>query len=274
MKKLSYIVLFIFASATFELHASLVKYSFSGVVTGVENNAQVIWDPSTILGATIEGYYLLDLDLLGYGREETSWYYWWNIDNRAGALSSFLQVNGQQYQITADNDFNSMYMDWQTNEYIEVTDGPVFDGGFISDSLTLVDQELFTETVTNGEIFQRQRLQINFNDPVQDFVAFPSDFSDTNPPLLDREFQWFDNDFANSEKQGNGTFDFRRIFTDDEFNSQSLIDSILNFRLTQVSAVQIPEPNRIGLILIVLAVMGTRAYKGNRQRRKNSRTSC
>lgn len=247
-----FLVLILFSVSA---HSALVKFSFIGQVTSAENDAALIWDPDAIIGTSVQGYFLLNTSFLVSGRQETGYYYWWNIDNGPGALTSSFTALGELYLLTAVNDYYAMY-GWRTDEFIGVNNGPDFDSGPIADSLFLRDQGLFETTVSHGELWQRQRLSIDFWDFINNFLTFPDGFSDDNPPRLDQEFVWFDDDPQSSEQYGTGVFDYRQSLYGNQ-DLQRLIDSRLDFRLTQVSSsiVTVSEPSILWLLMTGLGLL-------------------
>ena len=76
MLKRNVIILFTLMMS-FSSSAALVKFSFEGKVTDIDNIVGSFWD-SSVIGAKISGYMIMDTERAIGGREETS-YYWLSL---------------------------------------------------------------------------------------------------------------------------------------------------------------------------------------------------
>lgn len=234
--------------------AAMVRYNFSGAVTSVQNQQQVMWDAEALLGSAVTGWIELDTSVELWGSLETSWYWWVNNDYGPGALSSQVSFGRYTYELSPDYDYHPDF-GFLTNEYIEVTNGPAFDEVPIGDRLNLVDSErrVVPEEMS---VNQSSSLEIRFLDYVHDFLHFPDGLSEETPNLQ-QEFIWSDMDLDDPDQSGTGSFSFSRRA--DESAGLAGIDSQLDFVLTEVSSTlvteNIPEPAPLGLLGLGLLLM-------------------
>ena len=258
MPRFTQVGLLIICTMCLPLNAALMKISFSGVVTSVENNATIFWDPSSTLNKSITGFMLFDTSLAeGKGREETSFYWWWNNDNGPGVLTSQFNLAGVDYFLTGLHDYSTLYNDWDIDEFLSAQSGVDDDGNPLDDALYFKDEEGFTTLLPVGELYQKKVLDISFNDPIVDFVSF---IRPSGPPWVDmqpqfdREFHLIDEDVFGGYQLGGGSFDFYRSINDGVGNLDVDIDSRLVFNLSSVRAelVQVNAPHTLLLLIIGL----------------------
>ncbi len=248
---------------SFSSHAVLMKYSFTGKITEVENEADIVWATSTTIGQDVSGYFLLDTEIVKGGREETSYYWWHNIDDGPGALTSAVRFAGFEYQLTSDFDFLPMYGAWGTDEFIEYFSGidlslPVPEK--VADGITLRDQEKTETQVANGVIDFDKELSFGFFDSINDFLTDFRYIPGESEPQPDwtQTFEWEDDGQANNGKSSGGSFNITEYFYENLTGQRNKnIDSTINFRLSRVTAEQVTtinSPTTLSLMMCVLMV--------------------
>lgn len=243
--------------------AALMKISFEGEITHVENKAAELWDPTTVVGTTIKGYMLMDTELASNGREETSYYWWDNIDSGPGALSTFLMIDGVNYSLLSENDFSDVYADYVTDEFLEYQSGIDEFGMPVADRIWLRDTERYHEKLIDGDLFYDELLSLAFLDNTNDFLTdFGPVFGKLEPqPDWLQEFVWVNDGTPNNGKIGAGSFEHYQSFTDLALNQVIRLDSTLNFNLSRVSAERVTivaAPSALWLIVSVLVCWGFR----------------
>src|SRR3990167_1358652 len=238
--------------ASSNLQATLMEVQFTGLVTSVNNLAGQLWSADAFAGREIKGRYLLDTAAAGEGHEETSFYWWWDIDNKAGALTTDFQIAGQSFQLTGDYDYDAAVEGWRTNEFLAIEHGIGDDGTPVADHLYLKDNETREELQGDISNFYRKTFEISVSDSLNNFLSGLT---------LDQTFQWTDTDPLDNQTNGDGQFKYyqsRTRFNGDEELpvNETLFDSTIKFRLTDVNSkpagtpADISEPSSFALLLL------------------------
>lgn len=252
------LVLFLLSLGVFThgVQATLVKFSYSGLITEVQNQGDDLWDPTTLIGSAISGYVILDTSADIRGRAETTWY-WWDInDNGPGYLNSFVQFEGFEYRLTNQYDYDAIEGIYLNNEALGVNDGPgYYDDTDVGDVLSLKDNERKEGQFTDTQSVHHKILSVSFRDYVNDILSFPGDFTDATPDFT-QQFTWTDMDLEDPDQRGGGYFEFSQLVN--ESGEEVYVDSELEFVLTQMSSslvdAEIPAPGSLGLICLGLVI--------------------
>ena len=237
---------------SFPSAASMMKFAFTGQITQVENNDSQVWDPIDLIGAEVTGYFLMDVELASHGREETSFYWWDNIDYGPGALVSSIDIANQTYFISGENDYNALHSGWNTNEYLEYYSGlDQFDEP-VTDSLYLSDNENIETQTPQGDLYSNQRLSISFSDSMNDFLQDfgPGNGSVEPQPDWLQTFIWENDGSDNNGKAGIGQYHYSQTLLPFSGGRDSQFDSSVRFNLSRVvasPATAVPAPNLIWL---------------------------
>jgi len=208
--------------------AALMKFSFEGTITEVVNSGNELWDPAAVVGTTIKGHFLMDTELAKGGREETSYYWWNNIDSAPGALTSNVLFNAEQYSLSSDNDYREMYDAYVTDEFLEYYSGDFDeDGSPVADGITLTDKEIEETQLSTGYLYKSEKLSLGFFDGINDFLTdirhVPGEF-EPQPDWL-QDFIWEDDGTPNNGKFSYGSFEYYESFSDINSNQNIHFDS-------------------------------------------------
>ncbi|MBN23564.1 MAG: hypothetical protein CL578_00745 [Alteromonadaceae bacterium] len=249
---------------SFSSSAALMKFSFQGVITGVENTEGAYWDPTSIVGASITGYMIMDTELALGGREEVSYYWWKNIDSDPGALSTNFDIADVNYGLSSQYDFNAMYDSYVTDEFLEYGGGIDENGKPIADHMGLRDTEQYEESSVNHDLFYSKKFSFGISDIdnefLTDFRPVPGQ-SEPQPDWL-QEYVWTDDGSLNNGKSGGGSYRYFETHSDLATNQTSRIDSTLTFSFSQVTAEQItavPSPATLWFTLSAFAFLLSRS---------------
>lgn len=249
---------------SFSSSAALMKFSFQGVITGVENREGAYWDPTSIVGASITGYMIMDTELALGGREEVSYYWWNNIDSDPGALSTNFDIADVNYGLSSQYDFNAMYDSYVTDEFLEYGGGIDENGKPVADHMGLRDTEQYEESSANHDLFYSKKFSFGISDIdnefLTDFRPVPGQ-SEPQPDWL-QEYVWTDDGSLNNGKSGGGSYRYFETHSDLATNQTSRIDSTLTFSFSQVTAEQItavPSPATLWFTLSAFAFLLTRS---------------
>ncbi|WP_339772293.1 hypothetical protein [uncultured Paraglaciecola sp.] len=268
MSKLIALICATVTTASFSVSAALMKFSFEGHITDVENTKDVYWEPISTLGASISGYMIMDTELALGGREEVSYYWWHNIDSDPGALSTHFELGGDTYTLSSEYDYNAMYDSYVTNEFLEYGGGIDESGLPIPDNMGLRDTEQQEYITANTEVFSDKKFAFGISDTnsnfLTDFRPVPGQ-SEPQPDWL-QEYVWT-NDGTDNGRSGGGSYRYYYATTDLATNSTTAIDSTLKFRFSKVSAqriIDVPAPTTFWLILFTFIGFIARSSLRNR----------
>ena len=268
MLKLNALIL-VFATLSFSTSAALVKFSFEGEVTEFENIVGSLWEPS-VVGAKISGYMIMDTELAIGGREEVSYYWWNNIDNEPGALTTFFEILGESYVLSGDYDYNAMYDSYVTDEFLEYGGGVDEYGDAVPDNFGLKDTEKQEFTVDGEETFINKKFAFGISDSLIDFLT---DFrpvpgiSEPQPDWL-QEILWVDDGTIDNGKSGGGYFDYYESFDNGITGRETVADAMLYFRLNQVSTQQIASVSSPSTFWLYITIVITFILAGRGRSRK------
>lgn len=257
MKSFLLAVSFSLSLITIPSHAALMKFSFTGEITAVENSAAEVWDAATLTGQSIQGYFLMDTEIAKGGREETSYYWWHNIDSGPGALTSAIGFLDNDYLLTSDHDYLPMYDGWSTDEFLDYYSGDVNENGEpVADGIALRDNENAEKLVSGGTLYNQKELSIGFFDSINDFLTdFRYVAGEVEPqPDWQQEFIWQDDGMQNNGKSSGGTFSISESFYGDlPGQIDRNVDSKLTFKLNRVVAAPLRQINTPATFLLILA---------------------
>ncbi|HVL00705.1 MAG TPA: PEP-CTERM sorting domain-containing protein [Dongiaceae bacterium] len=238
------------------LRAAVMEISFSGEIYAVENKVGDYWegDADSLVGTPVQGRYWLDATAAGEGRQETSFYWWWDIDNRSGVMTSEISVGGRQIDLTGDHDcFDIMgNNECQAGEFIDLYTDDLDDGELeTADSLHLKDQDQVTVVLDlDGGVAtyaeSSEILEINFGDIINDILG---------PPPLDHAFHWID---TGAGQGGSGLLRLQGWDVSDTGPFPELWDTNIRFSLKEVISkpaggtgpIDVPEPASLVLLLL------------------------
>ncbi|AMJ96214.1 hypothetical protein AVL56_19105 [Alteromonas stellipolaris] len=258
MLKRNVIILFTLMMS-FSSSAALVKFSFEGKVTDIDNIVGSFWD-SSVIGAKISGYMIMDTERAIGGREETSYYWWNNIDSDPGALTTFFEILGKSYILSGDYDYNAMYDSYVTDEFLEYGGGIDEYGDAVPDNFGLKDTEQH-ETIVNGdETFINKKFAFGISDSLIDFLTDFRPVPGVGEPQPDwlQEILWVNDGTIDNGKSGGGSFDYYETFDDGVTDRETVADAMLYFRLSQVSTQQVSSvstPNSFTLFIIAAVML-------------------
>ncbi|WP_414830476.1 hypothetical protein [Alteromonas sp. H39] len=253
------ILLFLFfTSFTFPSTASMMSFSFTGIINDVSNNNQSYWNEQTLDGMTVEGTFTLDTSAPIGGRLETGWYWWWVNDNAPPVLTSYISFGGTTYSLNNEGTYNAEYDQYNPDEYISMTNGPDFDGGPVGDGVHFTDRASFTEDTPVGVRNASWELDAWFIDYVRDFLQFPEQntIPIEIPPDFEQVFTWEDDDLSdNTERLGGGSLNYYESIYNQENGFTTLFDSTVNFELTRFEATRVPAPATFLLLMIATSII-------------------
>jgi len=249
---------------SFPSAASMMKFAFTGQITQVENDASQVWDPVELIGVEVTGYFLMDVELASHGREETSFYWWHNIDYGPGALVSSIDIANQTYFISGENDYNALHSGWNTNEYLEYYSGLDQFSRPVTDSLYLSDNENIETQTPQGDLYFDQRLSISFSDSMNDFLQDfgPGNGSVEPQPDWLQTFIWENDGSDNNGKAGTGVFYYNQTLIPLSGDRDSQFDSSLRFNLSRVvasPAIAVSAPNLIWIFFCAMLILYLRS---------------
>lgn len=238
--------------------ASLMRFSFTGVISDVTNQSQSLWEPQALIGETVTGEFLMDTSSPIGGRLETGWYWWWVNDNEPPVLTSQIRFSDNTYQLHNEGIYNEEYDEYVPNEYIAMSNGPDYDGGPVGDGIRLNDYARFDEETANGTISSFFSLEYWFTDYLRDFLTFPEQTTIPVeiPPNFEQLFTWTDDDLNDdTARTGIGSLRYyeSQYNPDDGFNT--LYDSTVSFDLTRVEASRVPAPQTLFLVVIAASLL-------------------
>src|SRR5690606_32120899 len=113
------------------------------------------------------------------------WY--WDIESRPGAMTSALEIGGQSFAITADNEAFVAEFEgppavyYNTQEWIYLQNSKILEDELIPDALYLFDHDTVTAVHGNSTAtLQQQSISIYISDYLTDFI----------PEQVDMAFDW------------------------------------------------------------------------------------
>ncbi|CAD5280316.1 conserved exported hypothetical protein [Alteromonas sp. 38] len=251
-KILAVLLLFI----SYNAHSAFMQFNFTGFVSSVENNANSEFDEASLLGQTISGSFTLDLSTEVYGRLETSWYWWGQVESGLPVLTSQLILGSKTYSLANQGIYNAFEDDYFPEEHIEMYNGPDYDGGPIGDGEYFSDFARFTEATSSGESILSYALSIYFFDIINDFLVFSeeTELFDKQPDFS-QPFFWEDTNFTDNNQQGTGSLRVRESFYPTAGGFERNIDSTLGFTLASVSAIRVDSPSTWVIMIIFLSLL-------------------
>ncbi|WP_339771214.1 hypothetical protein [uncultured Paraglaciecola sp.] len=237
--------------------ASMMKFSFTGHITQVDNNSNQVWDPLDLMGTKITGYFLMDVELASHGREETSFYWWHNIDYGPGALASSINIANKNYSLSGENDYNALHDGWNTNEYLEYYSGLDQFARPVNDLISLSDNEIVGTQTPEGDLYFQQHISIVFSDSFNDFLKdFGPSVGGAEPqPDWRQTFSWENDGSANNGKMGKGGFSYRKTLYPNSGGREDLFSASVGFNLSQVTAspfTAVSEPSSMWIICCLI----------------------
>ena len=258
------LLFFFFASVSYPSQASLITFSFTGIIDEVSNNNQPYWNEQSLEGMTVEGTFTLDTtDPIG-GRLETGWYWWWVNDNAPPVLTSHISFGGASYSLNNEGTYNAEYDQYSPDEFISMTNGPDFDGGPVGDGEHFTDRAGVTEDTTDGVRSSSWKLDAWFVDYVRDFLQFPEQSTSAVeiPPDFEQVFTWEDDDLSdNTERLGRGSLSYYESLYSEENGFTTLYNSSVNFNLTRFEATRVTAPATVLMLLITTSIIFIRRTK-------------
>ena len=217
--------------------ADLMRFSFTGTITDISNAQQQYFDNHSLIGTKVTGEFILDTQYLVNGREETRYYWWWDQDLARPVLESFVTLGGNTYSLTNDYTYNEEFGEYVAGEFLEMTNGPDFDGGPVGDGQSLYDTEQYSVIDGDGERSISQTLQYRFTDYLNDFLTFPDGFE--VPPDFTQTFVWEDFSMLDDEQNGEGSYRYYQSYFEPGSGVSTEYDCTVNFSLSRVTASRI-----------------------------------
>lgn len=256
--------LLLFAFSSTQSMASMMRFSFTGIINDVSNEHQSYWDSQSLDGMLVEGEFLMDTsDPIG-GRLETGWYWWWVNDSEPPVLTSQISFGGTTYKLNNEGAYYEDFNQYDPDEYISMTNGPDYDGGPVGDGEQLTDNARFSEETAEGTRNSSLELDYWFIDYVRDFLRFPeqSTIPVEIPPDFEQMFTWEDDDLDDdTERLGRGSLSYYESLYNPRDGLTTLYDSTVSFNLTRVEARQVPAPATALLLTLATGIIFARRRK-------------
>ena len=240
---------------SYHAHSAFMQYDFTGFVSSVENYETTFFDEASLLGQPVSGSFTLDLSKEVSGRLETNWYWWGQVEYGLPVLTSTLNVGSDDYSLQNQGIYNAEGDEYLPEEYIEMYNGPYYDGGAIGDGEYFSDTARFIDTTPEGETNLTYDLSIYFFDLINDFLVFSEETERFDKqPDFSQAFFWEDTDFTDDNQRGSGTFNVYESFYPNVGGFERNIDSTLEFTLASVSAVRVDSPRTLGILFSMLSI--------------------
>tara|TARA_R110000744_G_C19327554_1_gene558222 strand:+ start:647 stop:1510 length:864 start_codon:yes stop_codon:yes gene_type:complete len=257
MSKLLFAIFIASQLATFSASAALMKFSFEGEITEVENRGDMLWDPAAVIGTKIIGHMIMDITKVSRGGPQGDAYWNYHNDNNPGALQSFLMLGGSNYSLLSENDFNETHSSYLIDEYIDHYSGVLSSGRPVADSISLKDTEIYQEMLADGDLYHQEALSFNYSDSINDFLTDigPVSGSYEDQPDWRQEYIWTNDGSPNNGKTGAGGFGYYEKVTDLDSNLTTNFDSSVRFELSRVAVDQVryvSTPSSLWIMLLAL----------------------